>query len=286
MSWSGTLPGTPAWIQTVGSGRASKLNNLGSTTSPFYPHDAYDSATQTIDYTDSPTVALKRLAGHSLSNPYKFAGQTFLVSAVPNSGSNTDTLTVYGGEDWGWDAYFVPTWKPPKKPSKIPAGVTVWTLNDVVMEGTFGTATATGSFETGSCGASCNSNIEVVENDTYTYNLSGPVNGAGWTVPSQIPEPCILGCAGEGPLYADLSLASELTPPESAADFGWEDAGEIFTGVSGTVTAEVGSGPTASLAFIPGAPELPAWALMLGGFAGLGIFGRRASRRARDVAPQ
>jgi hypothetical protein len=288
MSWSGTLPpGTPGWIQTYSStltGGKSKLDNSGSTTSPFYAYYPYNPSTQSIQFSHSPAVAPKWLSGHSSEDPYEFSAQAFLVSAVQNPGQSTYSITVYGGADWGWDGYFTPTWHPPN-PSHLPAGVTLWTLNDVKMTGIFGTATATGFFETGSCGSSCNSNIRVTENGTYNYALSGPVNGVAWTTPSQLPESCILGCAGEAPFFADLVVAWAFQTPESAAMFSWEDAGEIFSAESGYITGVTGGASLVArldaTRFVSAAvPELSTWTLMLSGFTGLGFVRRRASSRA------
>ena len=124
---------------------------------------------------------------------------------------------------------------------------TIWTLTDDTLSGPFFGATASGTFTTGATVDT--SDITVIEGDTYTYTFTGPVNGPGWTQPTQIPAtPCTLlgGCPPPTPLSAGFFLGSFSGPGPVGTNF--EDAGELSSG-TGMLTAVESPPPPPNIVF-------------------------------------
>jgi len=130
----------------------------------------------------------------------------------------------------------------------------------------------TGYWTVGTTAADETSMITVVENQqgtVYTYNYTGPENGPGWSVQSQIP-PLPGGSPGTaafriypfgpGPVSTDV--------PVTLTDFVFDSTGTV------TIT-ETAPDPV---------PEPATWAMMLIGFAGLGLAGWKGARR-RTASP-
>jgi hypothetical protein len=141
----------------------------------------------------------------------------------------------------------------------------IFTISDFVSTQPGGSSTVmesvTGSFTEGTTPADETSNVTVVEAGfgSATYNLSGPENGPGWTVASQILPPPLTATFRIGSFGSGVSIGV----PVSLVD-------GIFDN-SGTVTITETS--------VMSTPEPSTWAMMLIGFAGLGFAGLTGWRR-------
>ncbi len=151
--------------------------------------------------------------------------------------------------------------------SSANAAVTVYTMSDFTLSGTFGTVTASGTFTEGPKLSQWTSNVTVVETqpvappgsgvNNYTYNLTGRLDGPGWgPLPSQLPPICFFTCVNPTPATFHLDTIN-VGPKNTSASL--LDSVDLYTGF-GTVTSRV----------IPGIPEPATWAMMLVGVAGLG----------------
>jgi hypothetical protein len=125
----------------------------------------------------------------------------------------------------------------------------------------------TGSFTEGTTAADDTSNVTVVEagqGQTATYTLTGPENGPEWTVTSQYFSPSTasfrINPFGPGPVSTGVGV--------SLTDVVFDDSGAV------TITETS----------VMSTPEPSTWALMLIGFAGLGLAGWTGARR-RTASP-
>ena len=269
--WGGPLPPNAAWIQVVtsnyntvgyidvaggkqptGIGPLIKQNNIdvfpGAST-PNYPTSAPPS------FGDGPA----RL-NPSASNPYiDWTGDLFLASI--NDVNNVATVQVYGGVQWGWNATYTPSTGSPMSSSNQPiqtydvnaTGSTLW--GQLIVTGTYNSA---GGYDF---------TVEEGGPGGEIYNID---NATGLTVASQLAPPIcyIQPCDLSGPDTAQLTPTGN--PSSGIISFGFEDQGETFS-ATGTLTPA----PTVTA----GVPEPSTWAMMVLGFAGLGL---AAYRRAKQ----
>jgi hypothetical protein len=128
----------------------------------------------------------------------------------------------------------------------------------------------TGYWTTGTTAADETSNVTVkeeIQGTPYTYMYTGPENGPGWSVQSQYTSLPGETAAfrvypfGPGPLSTDV--------PVTLVDFIFDSTGTV------SITEKA----------VDGVPESATWAMMLVGFAGLGLAGLKGVlRRAEPPA--
>jgi hypothetical protein len=128
--------------------------------------------------------------------------------------------------------------------SNPPQSVTQCTLSNGVVNGPFGGYNISGSFS-GPTGA-VPTQSTIIASGAYVYTFTGPLNGSGYTLPSQLPvTPCVLaGCPPPTPLYADLHVAPNDTNTSAALQF--TDAGEPFDGIGTLSCTTTGAPPPPS----------------------------------------
>jgi hypothetical protein len=150
----------------------------------------------------------------------------------------------------------------------------IFTISDFVSTQPGGQMSAiesvTGYFTEGTTLADETSMVTVVENQQgtiYTYNYTGPENGPGWAVQSQIP-PNPGGTPGTAAfrIYS-FGAGISLDVPVTLDDFIYDSTGTV------TITETAVT-----------APEPSTWAMMLIGFAGLGFAGWMGARRRGALA--
>jgi hypothetical protein len=126
------------------------------------------------------------------------------------------------------------------------AQTTTCTLSNGTVNGPFGGYDVSGSFS-GPAGAVATTSSITVNGPgiPYSYTFTGPLNGAGYVQPSQLPPtPCdILGCTPGTvvPLYASLHVAPNDTNTSIALAF--TDTGEPFNGLANLSCTTAGSPP-------------------------------------------
>jgi hypothetical protein len=129
----------------------------------------------------------------------------------------------------------------------------------------------TGYFTEGTTLADETSMVTVVENQqgtVYTYNYTGP-EGSGYSAPSQIPDAPSGATAAFNIYFFGVGITGDAKGVVVTLD-------DLVYDSTGTVTITE-SAPNS-------VPELSTWALMLIGFAGLGLAGWTGARR-RTASP-
>src|SRR5579864_7346486 len=117
------------------------------------------------------------------------------------------------------------------------------TLSNGQVNGPFGGYQVFGSFSgpTGAVPTVSNIIVDGAGSSGYVYHFTGPLNGNGYTVTSQIPPtPCVVfGCTPSGPGMASLHVAQFGSPDNAIISF--TDSEEPFDG-SGTLSCTTGPG--------------------------------------------
>jgi hypothetical protein len=114
--------------------------------------------------------------------------------------------------------------------AQTPVTADFCSLTNGLVQGPFGGYDVSGSFTIGATPELSNITVNG-PGIPYSYTFSGPLNGPGYTEPSELPPtPCILeGCTSIPPGQAGLFVAPQNSNTIAGLEF--EDTGEPFVGL-------------------------------------------------------